>query len=213
MKASDYKEVKGQYRKLLEFGMIVSLLFCVLLFQGSKRLNITSRVREPGLGRQIEQTDVVLTKQELKKAEVKMPKIPVPGEDTDIVGDDVLPGWLSGDLAEVQDPPEPPVDPGDVVFFPVEHPAEPVGGFGEILKHLKYPEMARLVGIEGRVVIFARIDEQGNVIRTLVHQSVGFESCDINAVNAVKAVKWKPAKQRDVPIAVWVSIPIDFRLR
>ncbi len=213
MKTSNYKEVKGQYRKLLEFGMIVSLLFCVLLFQGSKRLNITSKVLKPDLGPPLEQTDAVITEQKTRKPEVQPPKIPVRGEAAEIVKADIIPEWLIGNGPEILTAPAPPDDGEEVVFVAVEHPAEPVGGFGALLKHLKYPEMARLAGIEGRVVIFAKIDEQGNVVKTLVHQSVGFESCDINAMNAVKAVKWKPAIQRDARVAVWVSVPIDFKLR
>jgi TonB family protein len=33
------------------------------------------------------------------------------------------------------------------------------------------------------------------------------------AAKAVKQVRFKPAKQRDQAIGVWIAIPINFRLR
>ena len=58
----------------------------------------------------------------------------------------------------------------------------------------------------------AEIDEQGNVSQTKVQKSLGPNGCDEAAVTAIKAVKWKPAQQRDQPVKVWISIPIDFGL-
>ena len=42
---------------------------------------------------------------------------------------------------------------------------------------------------------------------------LGNSGCNEAAVAAIKAVKWKPAKQRDKPVAVWVSIPVKFKLK
>ncbi|RKY75468.1 energy transducer TonB, partial [candidate division KSB1 bacterium] len=54
----------------------------------------------------------------------------------------------------------------------------------------------------------------GNIVETKVASSLGDKNgCDEAAVNAVKAVKWKPAIARNKPVKVWVAIPIQFTLR
>ncbi|RMF56682.1 MAG: energy transducer TonB, partial [Calditrichaeota bacterium] len=32
-------------------------------------------------------------------------------------------------------------------------------------------------------------------------------------IQAIKSVRWKPAKQRDRPVKVWVGIPVIFKLK
>ena len=56
------------------------------------------------------------------------------------------------------------------------------------------------------------IDDKGNIRHTKVMKSLGLDELDQAAIDAVRAVKWKPAKQRDMPIAVWYSAPIKFTL-
>jgi len=99
------------------------------------------------------------------------------------------------------------------VFIPFDEPPEPIGGYMAIQNNLKYPEIARLAGVEGRVMIWAKIGTESNVLKTMVMRSLGPNGCDEAAMAAIRAVKWKPAKQRDKqPIAVWIAVPVDFRL-
>ena len=37
--------------------------------------------------------------------------------------------------------------------------------------------------------------------------------CDKAAIKALKSVKWKPAMKDNKPIAVWIAVPIKFKLR
>ncbi len=87
----------------------------------------------------------------------------------------------------------------------------PVGGFAEIQKNLEYPEAARKAGTEGKVVLYVHISETGEVLKTKVQESVNPE-CDKAAIKAIQSVKWNPAKQGDDPVAVWVAVPISFKL-
>ena len=57
------------------------------------------------------------------------------------------------------------------------------------------------------------IDENGRVVDTKILKSLGNNGCDEAAVAAIKSVKWKPAKQRDKPVKVWVGIPVVFMLK
>lgn len=214
MKTIAYKEAKLQYRKLMEFGMAVSLLFAVLLFQGSKRLEFEKRNVIINLPT-ITQLDAIATTQDPPKADIKKPWIPVATEDIDFVGENNTDKIFEGWAISLNPPPDPfeneNINPGD--FIVVQKQAEPIGGFAAIAQHLEYPEVARKARIEGRSVIWAKIDKKGNVVETRVQKSLGFEPCDEAARKAIEAVKWDPALQRDQPVSVWVSVPVDFRLR
>jgi len=74
----------------------------------------------------------------------------------------------------------------------------------------EYPELARQSELEGVVVVRIGIDTFGNVIEANVVQSV--PGLDEAAVEAVYQWKFKPAKQRDVPVPVQIVVPIRFTL-
>jgi protein TonB len=87
----------------------------------------------------------------------------------------------------------------------------PVGGLYSIQSKIKYPEIAKRAGIEGKVFVQAFIDENGNVTEAKVIKGIG-TGCDEAALNAVKSTKFTPGKQKGIPVKVQVSIPIMFKL-
>ncbi|MEE4311504.1 MAG: energy transducer TonB [candidate division KSB1 bacterium] len=97
-------------------------------------------------------------------------------------------------------------------FVPYDTPPQPEGGFAELQRRVAYPEIARKAGIEGKVLLQVKIDESGDVVDHKIVESLGNNGCDEAALNAVRSVKWVPAKQGDKSIAVWVAIPIVFKL-
>lgn len=116
--------------------------------------------------------------------------------------------------ASASNPPPPPADPEDekVIFVPFDEPPAPIGGFDAIQKNLVYPEIAKKAGVEGRVIVYAQIDTDGKVLRTRVTQSLGPNGCDEAAVRAIVNTPWKPAKQRDLAVKVWIAVPVNFYL-
>jgi TonB family protein len=115
--------------------------------------------------------------------------------------------------SEIPLPPPPPSDPDDVQFIPYDEPPQPIGGFAAIQENLHYPEIARKAGIEGTVIVYAKIDTEGVVTNTKIVKPLGEKNgCNEAAVQAIKTVKWMPAKQRDKSVAVWVSVPVKFKL-
>jgi protein TonB len=74
-----------------------------------------------------------------------------------------------------------------------------------------YPELAREAGIEGTVVLRVLVDEQGMVRDAIVLQSV--RGLDEAALAAAATAVFRPARQQDRPVAVWVVLPLEFRLR
>ncbi|MBN1480765.1 TonB family protein [candidate division KSB1 bacterium] len=99
------------------------------------------------------------------------------------------------------------------IYIAYDEPPLPVGGWSAVQKHLVYPEIARKAGVEGVVTVSAHIDAHGNVIETKIEKSLGDNGCDEAAITAIKKAKWTPAKQRGKPVAVWVGIPVEFKLK
>jgi TonB family protein len=75
-----------------------------------------------------------------------------------------------------------------------------------------YPEMARVRGYEGIVLVFAEILPDGRVGNMKIRKSSGYAILDQSAIEAVKPWKFEPAKKSGNPFTVWVELPIKFIL-
>lgn len=73
-----------------------------------------------------------------------------------------------------------------------------------------YPELARKAGMQGKVWVKVLIDKEGKVKKAVIMQ--GPEIFHEEAIAAVMQWVFKPAIQQDRPIAVWMAIPISFKL-
>ncbi|MEZ4700878.1 MAG: M56 family metallopeptidase [Rhodothermales bacterium] len=101
--------------------------------------------------------------------------------------------------------------PSDEVFMVVEEMPVLVGGLRSLQESIQYPDIARRAGIEGRVFIQFVVDNQGRVIDPTVVRGIG-GGCDEEAIRAVSQARFAPGRQRGVPVAVKMSIPITFKL-
>jgi TonB family protein len=88
----------------------------------------------------------------------------------------------------------------------------PVGGMESLMKKIVYPETAVKNKIEGKVMIKAVIDADGNVQEVTILKSVG-SGCDEAAVTAVKATKFTPGKKNGQPVQCEITIPVMFKLQ
>lgn len=75
-----------------------------------------------------------------------------------------------------------------------------------------YPDIARDSKVEGDVVLLVYIDTSGNVRNAIVQSSPGLPALDKAAKKAAMRCKFKPAKQQGVPVGVWYSIVMQFRI-
>ena len=206
-------DLKVTYKKAFEYGLVLSLVVIIFLLQGYKKFEAKSTVKEVKL-QELLVEDIPQTQQEKQAPAPSRPTVPIASEDEDLPEDETI-DIMDLDLDEDAPPPPPPPDEDSdvIVFVPYDEPPVPIGGFPAIQKKLVYPEIARKAGVEGRVTIYAQVDESGNVVRTKVVQSLGPNGCDEAAIKAIMSVKWKPAKQRDRAVKVWIAVPVDFRLK
>ena len=77
---------------------------------------------------------------------------------------------------------------------------------------VQYPENAKTVGMEGKVTIAAFITKKGKPKNAYIIKGV-FESLDQAALTAVNKSRWIPAKNNGKKVAVWVMIPVVFKLK
>ena len=57
------------------------------------------------------------------------------------------------------------------------------------------------------------IEKKGRVKETLILKGVPNTGLDEAAMEAIKATRFRPAKQRERAVGVWISIPVNFRLK
>ncbi|MBN2105070.1 energy transducer TonB [bacterium] len=212
MRDSPTKQLKLQYKKNLEVGLVVSLIVITFLLQAFKKFEATSKLTKTKMSK-LEIQEVPQTQQQKQAAAPSRPTVPIATEDEDLIGDEDIDFSMFDFDQELELPPPPEEDDDMFVFVPYDEPPQPIGGFAAIQKKLVYPEIARKAGVEGRVTVQAQVDVDGSVIRTKVVQSLGPNGCDEAAIEAIRSVKWKPAKQRDRAVKVWIAVPVDFKLR
>jgi TonB family protein len=75
-----------------------------------------------------------------------------------------------------------------------------------------YPEIARVRGYEGIVLVSAEILPNGRVGKVKIRKSSGYAILDQSAIQAVKPWKFEPAKKSGNPFTAWVELPIKFIL-
>lgn len=95
------------------------------------------------------------------------------------------------------------------VFVAVEK--EPTWDAAELRSRIRYPEIARRNDVQGVVVVRALIDGKGNVVGTLIDRSDNAILTDA-AVEAVRGTRFTPAEQNGNAVALWIQIPVTFKL-
>lgn len=101
-------------------------------------------------------------------------------------------------------------------FIVVEEMPEYPGGIPEPMKfiseNISYPEDAINNNIQGRVILKFVVNTDGSIDRIQILRGID-PSLDNEAVRVVKTLpRFSPGKQSGVPVPVWFSLPVLFRL-
>jgi len=201
----DTNPLKNQYPIVVRIAGLSGIGVIIITFLSFPRF-----LAEAGLEQVdqiiIENIDIPQTQQIDNIPPPARPSIPVPTDDEDIA-DDLTLDDLDFDDFEAWDAPPQPTGP-KVKFIPYDTPPKP-------LRRIKplYPEIAQEAGIEGVVVVQAFIDKKGRVKETTILKGIPNTGLDEAAMEAIRKTRFSPAKQRERKVGVWISIPVNFKLK
>ena len=189
--------------RITSFGGIFLLISAFLIFP--RAVNTASLDEEVQII--IEQIDIPQTEQFDRPPPPARPSVPVESESEDIA-DDVTLDEFNLDEFDAWDAPPPPPEGPRVKFIPYDDPPVPLSPIRP-----KYPEIAQEAGIEGTVVVQVFVDKKGRVKDTVILKGIPNTGLDESATAAIRSVRFRPAKQRERAVGVWISIPVNFRLK
>lgn len=218
MTTNPRKEPKADLRKYYTLFVELGIIIVLLIFIVAMKVDFKSMKKDVNLTQEQEMfkmEEVIQTKQIETPPPPPRPPVPVEVPNDQIIEDEIL--NINADLnldEELELPPPPPDAEEDEenFFVAVEQMPELIGGLAELQKNIKYPQMARKAGIEGRVIVQFIVTEDGNVEDPRVIRGIG-GGCDEEALRAVKNAKFKPGKQRGKAVRVQYSLPVIFQLQ
>ena len=208
----------------MQIGLAISLLVALLVFghKSYAKREIDASLLNRSV--EIDEEMVEITKQD----EPKPQPVEVPQQTTqlEIVDDDVevkdIEINVEVDQNEViEEYVAPEVVEEEVVeqeiFQIVEEMPQFPGGEQKLMeyvaKNIKYPQIARETGIQGRVFVGFVVEPDGSISNVKLLRGIG-GGCDEEAMRVIKSLpKWKPGKQRGKPVRVSYQIPVNFRLQ
>ena len=223
-KKSPKANLENKKLMFIQIGMIISLLIAWAAFEYK---SYDKRQLDESFKRQaenIEEDLVEITKQEEQKPQ----PVEVPQQTTqlEIVDDnvetkdieinaevdqqEVIEEYVPVEVEEEE------VQEQEIFQIVEEMPAYPGGDqklMEYVAKNIKYPQIARETGIQGRVFVGFVVEPDGSVSNVKVLRGIG-GGCDEEAMRVVKSMpKWKPGKQRGKAVRVSYMLPVNFKLQ
>jgi len=223
-KKSPKANLENKKLMFIQIGMIISLLIAWMAFEHK---SYDKREIDPSLLNRTVEVDeemVEITKQEEQKPQpVEMPKqttqLEIVQDDVEVEDIEINAEVDQQEVIEEYVPVE--VEEEDVqeqeIFQIVEEMPSYPGGEAKLMeyvsKNIKYPQIARETGIQGRVFVGFVVEPDGSVSNVKVLRGIG-GGCDEEAVRVVKNMpKWKPGKQRGKAVRVSYMLPVNFKLQ
>ena len=184
------------------------ILFLTLNFYFFPRFLGEGEKKDFSIIEEIETFDIPQTEQIKIPEPPARPSVPVASEDEFFDEDITIEDTDFDDFDDWDAPPPPPSGGPKVKFIPYDKPPKPI-----IPIRPRYPEIAQEAGIEGTVVVQVFIDKKGRVQDTIILKGIPNTGLDEAAVKAIRKTRFRPAKQRERAVGVWISIPVNFRLK
>jgi len=217
LRKTDNANLKQRYPLYVEIGMVMTLGILIVAFRldMSADQDFENTVSEQEV---VQMEDIVQTQHFEQPPPPPRPPVPVEVPNDEVLEDADLDLDMFLDMDAPMDAPPPPPPsteeeaPEPEFFFHVEEMPELIGGLAELQKKIRYPEIAKKAGVEGRVFVQFIVDEQGNVVDPVVTKGIG-AGCDEEALRAIIDAKFTPGRQRGQAVKVKFSVPITFRLK
>lgn len=207
-------DIRAKYKRYFEISLIITLLILIAAFKFVPKENKAKEIHS-SIDPLIRVENTPNTEHEVSRPNAPKPPVPIVSDTDEIID---IP-FEENDIfnPEINDLPKPSashnriIEEENVIFEAVENPPEIIGGLKSLQEKLYYTEIAKRAGIEGRVIVSAIIDKNGNVANAEIYVSLS-DDLDQIALKAVKELKFIPGMQRGKPVIVRMSIPIVFKL-
>ncbi len=232
-KKSEKADLENYRGLFMQFGLVVALLLCIILIEWKTYDQSVANLGE--LEVEIEDEIIPITQREIAPPP---PPPPPPPEVIEVVEDDVeLEEELEiqtteTDMMEEVEVIEMEEEVSDEVLsfavvesVPVFPGCEDAKDNNErkmcfqqnilrfVSRNFEFPEMARQMGIQGRVYVNFVIEKDGSVSNVEVVRGID-ALLDDEAVRVVKKLpKFTPAKQRGKPVRMSFTLPINAKLQ
>ncbi|WP_026474069.1 energy transducer TonB [Alkaliflexus imshenetskii] len=225
VKKSPKADLESKKTVFMQIGLVVTLSLVLIAFEWTTTdVKINLDFMEADV--EVEEEIIPITRQE----EVQPPPPPPPPAVTDILNivDDDVELDVELEILDTEMDQNSMVDFSAIVveeeerdtgeiFMIVEEMPEFPGGDAALQRYLatsiRYPVIAQENGIQGRVYIQFVINQQGEVTNAVILRGVD-PSLDREALRVVQAMpKWKPGRQRNRPVRVSYTVPINFVLQ
>ena len=218
LRKSPKADLRQWYSTSVEVGMVIALLLLVLAFRANLDRGDAMEIEQ--IEQEVVQMEEVLQTEQIKKPPPPpRPPVPVEVPNDELLEDDDLDLDASLDIDEPLTalPPPPPAEeeeeePETEIFMVVEDLPVLIGGLEGLAKQIKYPEIARKAGVEGKVYVQFVVDENGNVSDAMIARGIG-AGCDQEALRVITQAKFEPGRQRGKAVKVRMTLPVQFKLR
>ena len=88
--------------------------------------------------------------------------------------------------------------------------ARPTGGYQV---RPSYPSSARRLGAQGTTMLRVHVLADGRISDVDIEESAGHRDLDQAAADAVRRWRFEPARRGEEAVAMWVRVPVEFRLK
>lgn len=206
---------RQQYRAGVEGSLAGALMIMIIAvnvdFRPDAEFLIVMPEQEVAIIEEVQQTEHIE-----RPPPPPRPPVPIEVPNDELLDEEALALDAEIDFDEPLDlpPPPPPAaaqDDEPEIFVVVEEMPELIGGIVSLQRAVRYPEVARLAGIEGVVVVQLVINEDGTPSDPIILRSAG-EILNDAAVEALLKQRFKPGRQRGKPVRVQMAFPVTFRL-
>lgn len=196
-------DLKKQYPLHIRIGFLIALVLLILGFvfmpefkAGKYEPKVTKAMKVDKLPPQLQNI--------VKPPPPKKPQMPVAAESDEEVEAETIEKTDFTGLEKKE---------ADVGFKPPKFVAYEVGPqpLNQGVMYNIYPEVARKLGIEGTLYLELWIDTEGTVRNVIVKKPL-YPAIDKIAKQKAYQLRFKPAMQRDKPVAVRLSYPVTFKL-
>ncbi|MCC5904941.1 MAG: TonB family protein [Balneolaceae bacterium] len=208
-------DLRNYHSIFLEIGLLLVLIIFIVLTRIDIRAS-SDREFVPMEREVVQMEEIIQTRQIETPPPPPRPPVPVAVPNDVIIDDINIQIYTEFDLGSpLQLPPRPvqeEEEPEEDFFVVVEQMPELIGGLSQLQRQVRYPEMARRAGIEGRVYVQFIVNERGEVEDPKVIRGIG-GGADEEALRVVSQARFTPGMQRGRPVRVQYMLPIFFRLQ